>query len=82
MCNRAQQLKATYSEAQLKAKNLAEGLGLAKDEVHTLVAGMLTVSDATFGEKNFPSLMEVSASETNHKLPALNETRNCVHKTL
>jgi hypothetical protein len=50
MCNRSQQLKATYSEAQLKAKNLAEGLGHAKDGVHTFVGGMLTVSDATFGE--------------------------------
>ena len=43
-----------FQAAQIRATHLAQGSGLGKDGVETRVAGLLTVSDATYGEKNMP----------------------------
>ena len=43
-----------FQAAQIRANHLAQGSGLEKDGVETRVAGLLTVSDATYGEKNMP----------------------------
>jgi hypothetical protein len=42
----------TFQAAQIRAKHLAQGSGLGKEGVETRVAGLLTVGDATYGEKN------------------------------
>jgi hypothetical protein len=44
----------TFQAAQIRAKHLAQGSGLGKEGVETRVAGLLTASDATYGEKNMP----------------------------
>ncbi len=43
-----------FQAAQIRANHLrlAQGSGLGKDGVETKVAGILTVSNATYGEKN------------------------------
>jgi hypothetical protein len=43
-----------FQAAQIRANHLAQGSGLGKEGVETRVAGLLTVSDATYGEKNMP----------------------------
>ena len=42
----------TLQGAQIRANQLARGSGLGKEGVETRVAGLLTASDATYGEKN------------------------------
>ena len=44
----------TFQGAQIRANHLARGSGLGKEGVETRVAGLLTASDATYGEKNMP----------------------------
>ena len=41
-----------FQGAQIRANHLAYGSGLGKEGVETRVAGLLTASDATYGEKN------------------------------
>ena len=41
-----------FQGAQIRANHLAHGSGLGKEGVETRVAGLLTASDATYGEKN------------------------------
>ncbi len=43
-----------FQGAQIRANHLAHGSGLGKEGVETRVAGLLTASDATYGEKNMP----------------------------
>ena len=43
-----------FQAAQIRANHLAHGSGLGKEGVETRVAGLLTASDATYGEKNMP----------------------------
>ena len=40
----------TFQAAQIRANHLAQGSGLGKEGVETRVAGLLTASDATYGE--------------------------------
>ncbi len=43
-----------FEGAQIGANRLAAGSGLAKPGLETRVAALVTVSDATYGEKNMP----------------------------
>ena len=59
-CNRADSGAPTWGHsfkfqaAQIRANLLAQGSGLGIEGVETRVAGLLSVSDATYGEKNMP----------------------------
>ena len=56
-CKRARNTPSSgtlFQAAQIRANHLAHGSGLGKEGVETRVAGLLTASDATYGEKNMP----------------------------
>ena len=54
MLARTHRAPTLFQAAQIRANNLAQGSGLGKEGMETRVAGLLTVSDATYGEKNMP----------------------------